>query len=224
MPGASRGKWNSWTLNSKAFSAARQEQLPKAGALFSGFPSSQPRALGDWREARTVEPNVNPKTKTRFPSPLCFTLPFLLTHRKRQILTGHFSPFSFYLKNAFLNLPLTTPSPYTGLWRSEVTHNKGHPFIHRIVDCYLHGCWGLPGTEMLNIYSTPRHGSTHLESQHLREAGSGGGRWSWIQGHSRRGNDTLSQTKETKLKDNKKILTLFSFSQSTAATKSREAK
>lgn len=115
MPGASRGKWNSWTLNSKAFSAAQQEQLPKACALFSGFPSSQPRALGDWREAKTVEPNVNPKTMTRFPSPLCFTLPFLLTHRKRQILTGHFSPFSFYLKNAFLNLPLTTPSPYTGL-------------------------------------------------------------------------------------------------------------
>lgn len=115
MPGASQGKWNSWTLNSEESSAARQEQLPEACALFFGFPSSQPRALGDWREARTVEPNVNPKTMTRFPSPLCFTLPFLLTHRKRQILTGRFSPFSFYLKNVILHLPLTTPSPYTGL-------------------------------------------------------------------------------------------------------------
>lgn len=54
MPGASRGNWNSWTLKSEAFSAAQHEQLPKACALFFGFPSSQPRALGDWREARAV--------------------------------------------------------------------------------------------------------------------------------------------------------------------------
>lgn len=161
MPGASRGKWNSWTLNSEESSAARQEQLLEACALFFGFPSSQPRALGDWREARTVEPNVNPKTMTRFPSPLCFMLPFLLTHRKRQIPTGHFSPFSFYLKNVILNLPLTTPSPYTGLRHSEVAHNKGYPSIHRIVVCFLHRYWGQPGTKRLK-YSIPRHGSTCL--------------------------------------------------------------
>jgi hypothetical protein len=69
--GASSGKRHIWTLNSKAFSAAQQEQLSKACALFFGFPSSQPRALGDWRAAKTMWPNANPKKSARSPSPPC---------------------------------------------------------------------------------------------------------------------------------------------------------
>lgn len=69
--GGEQGEWSCWTLNSKAFSPAQQEQLSKACALFFGVPSSQPRALGDWTGARTLWPNVNPQKTARGPPQPC---------------------------------------------------------------------------------------------------------------------------------------------------------
>lgn len=95
MPGASRGKWSSWTLNSEAFSAARREQLPKACALFFDFPSSQPRALGDWRGARIMRPNVNRKKTARCPpSSEPSVSAFLHTQQNSSLFQGIPSLFS----------------------------------------------------------------------------------------------------------------------------------
>ena len=92
MPGACR---SSWTLNHQAFSAAQGKQPPRACAPSFDFPSSRPRALGDWRGASNVWPNANLKKTTRYSlKALCPVLASVPTHNKDQTFPREFPPFS----------------------------------------------------------------------------------------------------------------------------------
>lgn len=79
MPGASRGNWNSWTLNSEAFSAARKSSCPRPVLFSLVFHLLGQELWGNWREARLVvakcESKDNDKVSPAFSAPsLAFSL------------------------------------------------------------------------------------------------------------------------------------------------------
>lgn len=127
----SRGEVISWTLNCRA--ASQQEKLPEACALCFDFLFSPPRALGDWRMASTMWPNVTPKKTQSSVSCACFSphpqqRPHLskgipsLFHSSRYVLVDLPTPLSGAL--CLQTLRDTTTSMY-GIMESGCQMLKG---------------------------------------------------------------------------------------------------